>query len=56
MFKQDIASFVKSKTNWVSVISILFGVYGLLTGAVAFEIAFAYVEGGLLGIGVRDAL
>jgi hypothetical protein len=56
MFKQNLSSFIKSKTNWVSIVSIVCGVYGLLTGIVPLDSAFTYIEGGLLGLGVRDAI
>jgi hypothetical protein len=56
MFKQNLKQFVSSKTNWVSLVGIGFGVYGLVTNTLTADAAYLMVEAGLLGIGVRDAI
>ena len=56
MFRQNLNQFVKSKTNWVSAVSIVFAAYGFFTGQIPLETAMQYVEMGALGLGLRDAI
>lgn len=55
-FEQDLKKFLSSKTNYISMASILFGGWGTFTGKIPFNSAMYYIEGGLLGLGLKDAI
>jgi len=57
MFKQTIKQFFTSKTNYVAMFSIVsasVAYFGMQ--AISFETYMMYVEGGVLGITIKDAI
>jgi len=57
MFTQNLKQFFTSKTNYVSMFSIIASSVAYFgTQAISFDAYMMYVEGGLLGITIKDAV
>ena len=56
MFKQDVAQFFGSKSNWTALAMIIGSSYGFYQGMIAIDAFIGYVTGGIALISVRDAV
>lgn len=54
--KQDLRSFLRSKTNWGTMIYLAFHVYGYATGQSTFQEMGQQLSIALIAFGMRDAV